>query len=392
VFALTNTVQAYPWGAPDGVADLVGRAPSGGPEAELWIGSHPAAPSRLDDGRTLDAVEGKEAEAILGAEVVERFGVRLPFLLKLLAIGAPLSIQLHPSAEQAEAGFTREEASGRARDDPGRSYRDAYAKPEVLVAVRPMWVLAGLRPGADAAAALRGLDDPAVADLARLVADAPDARDALIALVTAPEQQGAVWAQAASSAADEGDPALGWVSRLARQHPGDPTALVPLVLRLHRLEPGDGVFLPAGVPHAYLDGAGVELMGASDNVVRGGLTSKHVDEEELVALLAPPGTDAARLAGDDVAPGTRRYAPGVAEITLHRIDPAGGPVRAPERPPGPALAFALGAAAEVASSGERTILDHGRAALVPADEREGCVLTGPGTVWWATIGDVSPGA
>ena len=395
MLSLTNPVQPYAWGATDGVAELVGSPPTGGPEAELWIGAHPSAPSRLADGRTLDEVLGDEAEAeaLLGADLVGRFGPRLPFLLKLLAIGSHLSVQLHPSDEQAVAGFAREEATGLDRDDPSRSYRDPYAKPEVLVAVVPTWVLAGLRTGADAARRLREVEDPAVAGLAALVADAPDAREALVALVTAPEARRAAWAAAAAATpVSDDDPARRWVRRLAAAQPGDPTALAPLLLTLRHLAPGDGIFLPAGVPHAYLKGAGIELLGASDNVVRGGLTPKHVDADELVALLAPPGTDAVPLAGEPVAPGVHRYAPGVPEITLHRIDADGGWALAPAAPAGPALALAVGGAGDVEVGDRSVALDAGRAVLVAAGERDGCRVRGPATIWWATAGDPPAGA
>lgn len=391
MLALSNTVQPYAWGARDGMAGWVGTAASGGPEAELWVGAHPAAPSRLDDGRSLADAVASDPAGLLGDDVVERFGPRLPFLLKVLAIGDPLSIQLHPTAEQARDGFAREEAAGRPLDDPSRSYRDPHAKPEVLVALEPTWVLTGLRPGSEAASVLRALDHPATDDLALAVADDADARAALVRLLTAPADEREALVDAAASAPTGGgsvgapsDP-LGWIASLAAIHPGDPTALAPALLGLRRLAPGDGVFLPAGVPHAYLRGAGVELMGASDNVVRGGLTPKHVDPEQLVALLAPAGTDVVTLDGTEVAPGVRRYEPPAPEIALHRLSPAGGEL-SPPAGRGPALALAVGGTAEVRVEGEVVELSHGRAALVAPADRAACRVRGDGSVWWATTG------
>ncbi|HMJ74733.1 MAG TPA: mannose-6-phosphate isomerase, class I, partial [Iamia sp.] len=361
----------------------VGTDPTGQEEAELWVGAHPAAPSTTTAGPTLDAAVAADPDALLGPELVERFGPRLPFLLKVLAIGAPLSIQLHPDPDQAAAGFEREEASGRPADAPDRTYRDPYAKPEVLVALEPTWVLVGFRRGSDSAARIRAMG-PEARPLADLVVDQPDARRALVHLLTAPAAERDALAQAATRAG-AGAGARSWVRRLAAAYPGDATALAPLVMDLRQLSPGEGVFLPAGVPHAYLAGAGVELMGASDNVVRGGLTPKHVDTEALADLLAPAGVGVEPMPGDGIALGVRRYAPPVPEIALHRLEPGS---RAMPAPPGtgPALAVATGGPAVLTTADDRVELGAGRAVLVPPGERGSCRVRGPGVVWWATTG------
>lgn len=405
---LTNPARDYAWGVVDGLAGLVGTAATGGPEAELWIGAHPSAPSVLDDGTTLDAAIAAAPEALLGDEVVARFGARLPYLLKVLAIGRALSVQLHPDAEQAAAGYAREEAEGPDRDAPDRIYRDPYAKPEMLVALRPTTILVGLRSGDDAASLLRTLGAPAADALADAVDGRPDARSALVGLVTADADARAALATAAASvgngrgrgptgpatrppgapAAPEevGDDPWPWVARLAAWSPADPAALAPLVLGLRVLAPGDAVFLAAGIPHAYLEGAGVELMGASDNVVRGGLTSKHVDPESLAGLMARPGTEPTVLAGVDLGEGIRRYDPPVPEIALHRLTPGDGELAVPTVPRGPALLVATDGPAAVTRADDTVLLDAGGAALVTPDERDGATVTGPGTVWLATVG------
>lgn len=387
MLALANPVQDYAWGAVDGLARLVGTPPTGGPEAELWVGAHPAAPSTTDGDRPLDQVVDEDPDRLLGPPVVARLGARLPYLLKVLAIGAPLSIQLHPSAAQAEDGFAREEASGLARDDPRRSYRDPRAKPEVLVALVPTWVMAGFRDGADAARALGPVAaHPAVARLRDRVAGEPDARSGLVHLLAAPDDERAALASAAAGA-DPGDgPAMRWVAALAEAYPGDPTALGPALLALRRLEVGEGLFLPAGVPHMYLQGAGVELMGASDNVVRGGLTPKHVDRDELVRLLAPPGTGPVSLPGTVGPDGTTTYAPGVPELALHRTPLGPEPVALPAEPEGPALVLVLGGTAALEVGEQVVELGRGRAALVAAGERSAARVSGAGTAWWATVG------
>lgn len=385
MLGLANRIQPYAWGPVDGLGPHVGAPRTGEPQAELWIGAHPAAPS-TSDGRRLDGLVEDQPEALLGPEVLARFGARLPFLLKVLAIGGPLSIQVHPDPDQAAAGFAREDDEGRPLDAPDRSYKDPYAKPELLVAVVPTWVLVGFRPGSDAAARLRALG-PDTTALAAMVVDQTDARRALVHLLTAPDDERAVLAEAAARAG-AGDDARSWARRLAAAYPGDPTALAPLLLDLRQLVPGEGVFLPAGVPHAYLEGAGVELMGASDNVIRGGLTPKHVDTGALVDLLAPPGATVVDLPGEGVGLGVRRYEPPVPEITLHRLEPGSRAMPAPAGP-GPALAVATGGPALLSAGDQRVELAAGRAVLVRPDERETCRVRGPGVVWWATTGDLA---
>lgn len=386
MLSLVNPVQAYAWGAIDGLAHLVGTPPTGGPEAEMWVGAHPAAPSHVDDGRPLDEVIAADPAGVLGPSVSSRFGPRLPFLLKVLAIGGSLSIQLHPSADQAREGFAREDAAGIPRDAPDRTYRDPYAKPEVLVALAPTWVLAGFRSGPSAAAALARLDSRVVHPLIERVIAAVDARDALVYLLAVDGEARVALAAAAAAADDPSDPALAWVRRLAEAFPDDPTALAPLLLDLQLLRPGDGVFLPAGVPHAYLHGAGVELMSASDNVVRGGLTAKHVDRQELVRLLAPPGVGVEPLPGVDEGGGARAYLPPAPEIALRRVRVDGGPDFGPGEGPGPALVLATDGEVVVEGGGTEVALGRGRAVLVAAAERERCRLRGHGTLWWASAG------
>jgi mannose-6-phosphate isomerase len=386
VLELSNPVQAYAWGEQNGIAKRTGSEPSGGPEAELWVGAHRLAPSRLVDGTRLDEAIADDPDRLLGPEVIDAFGPRLPFLLKVLAIGSPLSIQVHPSQSQAEDGFAREEASGLPADDPRRSYRDPQAKPELLVALEPTWVLAGLRGGAEAAETLRAAGDARLGALAERVAGSPDARDALVHLLTAGREERDELARTAATfdPDDERWPERRWVGRLAAAFPGDPTALAPLLLHVRRLDEGEAIFVPAGVPHAYLHGAAIELMGSSDNVVRGGLTPKHIDTNELVELLAPPGTDITELAGepDD---GRRTYRPDAAEIALVRARPADRTMDAPDGR-GPALAVATGGDSRVEVDGDVATLGRGRAVFVPPTERARCRLGGPGTIWWATVG------
>ncbi len=274
---LSNTPRDYAWGSTTMLAELEGREPSGRPEAEVWFGDHPGAPARVEDGtgRTLDDVLG---------------GEKLPFLLKLLAAASPLSIQAHPSIPQARAGFAREDAAGVPRDAGHRNYRDDNHKPEVIVALRDGFeALAGLRDLPATLRLLEGLGEAASPLRERLDAASPDASlRAAIGWLLSGEAQGEVDAiiAAATTAAVPGFAAeLAVAHRLAEAAPGDPGVVVALLMNLVTLAAGEAVFVRAGALHAYLGGLGVEIMSASDNVLRGGLTPKHVDVAELLAVL-----------------------------------------------------------------------------------------------------------
>jgi len=247
---ITGVVQHYAWGDPEFIPRLLGVAPDGRPWAELWLGTHPNGAARLADGRPLRDVTGD-----------------LPFLLKVLAAARPLSLQTHPSRQQAEAGF----AAGR--------YPDPEPKPELLCALTPFSAYCGVRP-ADATLALLG--ELGADELAEAVA-AGGPGGALEALY-----RGRVRVDPVVRAAAASDrPEARWVQRLARDYPGDPSVAATLLLNLVELAPGEAIQLGPGNLHAYLVGSGIELMGASDNVVRGGLTVKPVDVDDLLAVADP---------------------------------------------------------------------------------------------------------
>lgn len=275
---IDGVVQHYAWGDPAFIPGLLGVAPDGSPWAELWLGTHGNGPSRLADGRLLGEVTGP-----------------LPYLLKVLAAAAPLSLQTHPATAQAQAGF----AAG--------VFADPNAKPELLCALTPFVALCGLRPVAPTLALLDGLGDRAD-DLAELVA-AGGPGVALEALY-----RGKLDAQPIVDAcADAVAPEAAWVGRLAASYPGDPSVAATLLLNLVTLTPGQALRLDAGNLHAYLHGAGIELMGASDNVVRGGLTVKPVDVDLLLATVDPTPL------ADPVLPDTGRYDLPAAGVALLRI-------------------------------------------------------------------------
>lgn len=396
---LHDPVQTYAWGAADGLARVVGSEPSGGPEAELWVGTHPAAPSVVADdpeGRTLAEVIAADPVRWLGRDLADAGHTALPFLLKVLAIGAPLSLQAHPSAEQAADGFAREEAEGLALDHPERTYRDDGAKPEALVAIDPTWALCGFREPVEAANLLAGLGVEAFDPLLGVLAgNGPDALRTVLAWLLGldPGSRAAVAEAVVESVRrhrsdDPADPRT-WVRRLAAAFPGDPTAVAPLLLRLVHLEPGEAVHLPAGNLHAYLSGVGVEIMAASDNVLRGGLTPKHVDVDELLRVLRfEPGVPPAP-ARTEVGPGLAAYDAGETAFALAVVDPssAGGPITI--EPTAPSLLLATGGPVDVAGADGGVTVDGGDAAFVPPGGGP-ITVTGSGRLWWGTTGTGLP--
>jgi mannose-6-phosphate isomerase len=289
---LRNPVQRYDWGSEHLLPALLGQAPDGTCQAELWMGAHPSAPSQVRVGgewRPLDTLIRDDPDTTVGAEVAARYGPTLPFLLKVLAVGRPLSLQVHPTAAQARDGFARETAAGLGPADPARTYRDANHKPELVCALQPFDMLAGFRDPARSAAVLDAFTGTgAWGDRVRRHGVAPvfwalwdlgdDERDALLAAVVAAA------APSSAAAADHGAEAA-LVRRLAGLHPGDVGIVVTLLMNRVTVPPGHAVYAPAGRLHAYLDGLGVEVMANSDNVVRAGLTTKRIDLDELRRLL-----------------------------------------------------------------------------------------------------------
>ncbi|MBB2913042.1 mannose-6-phosphate isomerase [Streptosporangium becharense] len=276
---LRNPVKNYDWGSRTAIATLTGRpAPTELPEAEMWLGAHPSGSSsvlRAGTWRSLADTVAADPRAELGAATVERFGERLPYLLKLIAVDLPLSLQVHPSREQAEAGFAR------------GTYVDPFPKPELICALTPFTALAGFRPADEAAALVGGLGVPELESVVASLA-ARDVSAALRELVEWPKDARPGLVDAIVRAASvTGGPDHELVVRLAGIHPEDPACLAPLLLRRHELRPGQALFLDAGVLHCYLSGLGVEVMGGSDNVLRAGLTGKPMDVEELLRVTDP---------------------------------------------------------------------------------------------------------
>lgn len=384
--AISNTPRDYAWGSPTLIADLEGRAPSGSPEAEVWFGDHSGSPARVHDGSGL-TLDGWLSDPPAHLDVPGR----LPYLLKLLAAGSPLSIQVHPSKPQAVEGFAREEAAGIPREAGARNYKDDNHKPEVIVALSETFTaLAGLRDLAATRRLFQTLGDGgAVATLrARLSHDDP--AEALRGSVAwaldeaAPADIEEVVAAAASTTSDEFAAELALARSLASAYPADPGIVVALLMNLVELERGQAIFVPAGVLHAYVAGLGVEIMAASDNVLRGGLTPKHIDVAELLSLVDFAPADPPMLTPTPAGEAVEVFAPGIADFALGHLLPSGATRRLDLR--GVSIALAVAGEAHVSgASGATLTLRPGQAALVTADESP-LAVRGDGEVFVAMPG------
>jgi mannose-6-phosphate isomerase len=295
LFKLQNTVQPYAWGSRYAIAELLGQpAPSDHPQAELWMGAHAKAPSKVwYQGRWQSLAEmiHQDPIAFLGRAVVDRFGPQLPFLLKVLAVDKPLSVQAHPSREMAAKGFARENAEGIALSAPHRNYKDDQHKPECVCALTPFQALCGFRPIDEIIALIEPIwpaDRRADVDFLKNGQGTSRLRDFFIHLMGMDaNQRNALLPRLVSSCRVmmEKQIAYQWLAALNEAYPSDIGILSPLLLHCIELQPGQALFLPAGRLHAYLNGMAIEIMANSDNVLRGGLTPKHIDVPELLRVL-----------------------------------------------------------------------------------------------------------
>jgi len=297
-YKLQNQVKHYDWGSPADIPRLMGVAADGKPWAELWMGSHSGAPSMVDFGSrdiSLGELIASEPEHFLGEETTRRYGA-LPFLFKLLAVEKTLSIQAHPNLAQAREGFERENSAGLAVDSPKRNYKDPNHKPEIICAITPFTGLCGFRSIDEInglLSAFLGSAPPVLREgFAPLIQalSSPDSavalRDFMVRLLGLSQAvREALTKYVLSLQEPPAGIELKLMQGMARLYPGDPAVIAPLYLNVFRLEPGEAVFLEAGILHAYVHGFGVELMASSDNVLRGGLTPKHIDVPELVNTL-----------------------------------------------------------------------------------------------------------
>jgi mannose-6-phosphate isomerase len=391
---ITNTPRPFAWGSDGGISALLGTTPTGRPEAELWLGAHPASPA---------VVVGEAA----GRTLIDVVDEPLPFLMKVLAAKSALSLQAHPTLEQAAEGFAREEAAGVPLDAPERNYKDRLHKPEILYALSDEFhALCGFR---SAAAVHESIGQLIEVDAARPPAtDTVHNRGPLHRwldrmggdesiphvfewLITRGDGVDELVSRVSELAADpvfDGVPEFETVRDLSRWYPGDPGIVLSLMLNRLTLRRGEVLWLPAGNIHAYLTGVGVELMASSDNVLRGGLSPKHVDVAELLNVLDFRPIPAPYLPPERVAPGVEVFAPGVPDfaLTVVDLDAAAGVAALPI--PGPAIALCVRGAAELSGAEGRSPLVRGEALYITPDESP-LALTGDGLVFVATTGSPS---
>lgn len=382
---LRGRIRDYAWGSRTIIADLQGRpVPSPGPEAELWLGAHPDSPAaviRGDGEVSLADVLTAEPERWLSAPLVDRFGPRLPYLMKVLAAEAPLSLQVHPDAEQARQGYA-------AQRGDRRNYADPYHKPELLVALTPFEALCGFRDPGISAEALAAFGVPELAPVVELLKSGPDGLSAAVrTLLTWPQTERAALVSAVLGA--DVAPAFAADAQLARQlaerYPTDPGVLVALLLNRVTLAPGEAIWMPAGNLHAYLRGAGVEIMAASDNVLRGGLTPKHVDVPELLRILRFTVLTDPVCAAVTVAPGVVTWPVPVDDFALHAVRLDAAVPQAALAPPGPRILLCVAGTVTAIDRRGAVTLGRGQSAIGPADGGE-LALHGEGEVFVASAG------
>ncbi|MFE9339194.1 mannose-6-phosphate isomerase, class I [Streptomyces sp. NPDC007063] len=388
---LENSVRPYAWGSTTAIPELLGQEPTGRPQAELWMGAHPGAPSRIDRGagpRPLSEVIDAAPERELGTSTVRTYGPRLPFLLKLLAAAAPLSLQVHPDSTQAAQGYADEEARGIPLDAPERNYKDDSHKPELLCALTPFEGLCGFRHPEEAAALLDGLGVPGLKPYVDILHARPGGealREVLSALLTADRDAMHATVSAAAEAA-AARPEYAVYADIAHHYPGDPGVLAAMLLNHVVLRPGEALYLAAGVPHAYLSGLGVEIMASSDNVLRCGLTPKHVDVPELLRIVRFEHTEPGVLRPEaDEASGEEVYETPAGEFRLSRfVLVPGAPAHSLDPSAAQILLCTAGAVVLHGGADGRAelALAPGQSAYIPVDEA--VRISGDGTLFRAT--------
>src|SRR5690348_5036030 len=378
---LDNTVRPYAWGSTTAIPRLLGVEPTGEPQAEMWMGAHPGAPSRTARG-PLDEVIGEDPEKELGRAAVAKFGPRLPFLLKILAAGAPLSLQVHPNLEQAKEGYEDEELRGIPISAAHRNYKDANHKPELICALTEFDGLCGFRSPDETAELLAGLDVDSLKPYVDLLHAHPEdaaLREVLTAVLSAdPDDMAHTVTETAAACARLGGSYAPYAD-IAHHYPGDPGVIAAMLLNYVQLQPGEALFLGAGVPHAYLNGLGVEIMANSDNVLRCGLTPKHVDVPELLRVVRFEASDPGVLRPEASPDGEEVYETPIDEFRLSRYALAEG--AAPHDLTRETPQILLCTAGSVRADG--STLTPGESVFVPAGEK--AEVSGSGTIFRATV-------
>jgi mannose-6-phosphate isomerase len=376
---LKNPVKTYPWGSRTFIPQLLREtSPAEKPRAELWMGTHPNGPSLVSEGDAwvpLQDVIAKDPEGILGKPVAEKFSKALPFLFKVLAADRPLSVQVHPNRAQAREGFLQENSDAIPLTSPDRTYKDENHKPEILCALRPFWLLKGFRKISEI---LHFMDQAGIPDLGAPLRSQPDARGLqafFTALMTMGKDEQTILVSAVLNTVKSdphADSALGWVLKLSRSYPSDVGVLTPLFLNIIGLEPGEAVYLRPGELHVYLEGAGVELMANSDNVLRGGLTSKTVHVPELLRIVDFTCEEPRILRPEPKENGEYLYAAPAEEFALSVISLDGDASLRSSQDRSVEILICVEGKGRVTDlgRGDGLLFDRGTAMIIPADVKQ----------------------
>jgi len=391
---LQGSLQRYPWGTTDAIPTLLGQPADGGPVAEYWLGSHPLGTATTTEGQPLDRLIAADP-SVLGAATRERFGDGLPFLMKVLSARHALSIQAHPSREQAEEGYAREEAAGVAMDAPDRTYKDNWPKPEILIALDEFHTLSGFRDPhhTESLFAALGVAD----ELASVIGPLTERRgraaleevflDVLSLAGDRAKMSELVCAAAMQHKNDPGE--VGEFARtvieLDEVFPADPGVLAALLMNRVVLQPGEAVYVPAGQMHAHLRGTGIEVMANSDNVIRGGLTPKHVDVAELIRVVDfEPGVPVITRP-ELVAAGVEHYRTGCPEFDVWRISGTGSTAAVLPGTGSARILLVTDGTLRLTGSGSPITLASGQSAFLGADE-SAVTFAGRGTAFLSSSG------
>jgi mannose-6-phosphate isomerase len=373
---ITNTARDYAWGSRTLISDYFGTQPTGQPMAEIWFGTHPGSAATVAES---------------GESLPDAIGHQLSFLLKILAAESPLSIQAHPNAAQAKAGFDRENAAGIELTANKRNYKDDQHKPEMIVALTEFEALCGFKPQQEIAYLLEDLaQHPSVSDGMHSIAAGwlalfkqPEGLKKLFAdILSRRGNLDGVTAELTNLAEFEGQFAL--AERLNLLYPGDPGVVVALLMNHIYLEPGEALFLPAGNIHAYMSGLGVEVMAASDNVLRGGLTPKHIDVAELESVLDFSFGAVPKVETRELVTGLIEYPAAVDEFITYRAELSGANLLADLNLPGESIFLCTAGEVAISTSlDERLVLRRGEAAYLSGEANK-FSLAGSGTCFMAT--------
>jgi mannose-6-phosphate isomerase len=376
---LTGSPRHYEWGSVDAIPGLTGEEGDGRPLAELWFGAHEDAPATTENGQLLSEIIADDPAGTLGADVVDRFGSRLPYLLKLIAPAAPLSLQVHPDLQYARQRFAAEDAEGIPLTSPERNYRDANHKPEMVFALTTFEAVCGFRAPRRTAELFADLEAPLAKRVHHTLKADPSAggvRAAFTDLLTLETRPDAAevqeFADACAARLLRGSPsprADSTVVRLAEEYPGDPGVVASLLLNPVTLQPGETLFVPAGGVHAYLSGLAVEVMASSDNVLRAGLTKKHVDIPEMLRCVDFVAAPPIRLAPEVFHGATRVFYAPVDDFELSVTDlEEDGKQFHPLPGRGPRIVLCLEGEVVVRAAQDEQVLSRGEALFVGADE------------------------